>query len=143
LLVFSLKTLAPVVCYPKDDTAANKREYKQVAEEHKNLLAVLIQSKHHRSQTDAQGHQLSERFGIEYRKCVATTIPFLFVLISDAVKIANDQHIPLPYNGNGYFVGRDSLCQLFGDFLYNIRSESWLSREDEEEKGEKKAEEKK
>ncbi len=137
LLVFSLKSLVPVVCCPKGDTPAHKREYKQVAEQHKNLLAVLIQSKYHRSPTDAQGHHISERFGIEYQKCIATPIPFLFVLISDAVKISNDQHIPLPYNGNGYFVGRDSLRQLFGDFLYNIRSESWLSREEEEEKKKK------
>lgn len=138
LLVFSLKTLAPAVCFPKDDTPADKRGYKQVAEQHKNLLAVLIQSKHHRSATNAQGRDLSEHLSTEYRKCVGTPIPFLFVLISDAMRISNEQHIPLPYNGNGYFVGRDSLCQLYGEFLFDIRSESWLSKEEEEEKKKKK-----
>ena len=139
VLVFSLKTSVPAVCCPKDDTALdNKREYKQVAEQHKNLLAVLIQSKHHHSATNAEGRDLSEKMGIEYRKCVASPIPFLFVLISDAKKITMKKDITLPYNGNGYFVGRNSLRQLYGDFLYDIRSESWLSRE--EEKEEKKSE---
>ena len=88
------------------------------------MLAVLLQSKHHRVPESAS----AEAFRAEYAKCIDTPIPFIFVLISDAPNVTSRKWMSWPYNGNGYFVGRDQLPQFYGEFLYRMREEAWLAK---------------
>lgn len=127
MLVLELDQPAPLSCCPLSNSSDSKsREYKNIAKEHQKLLAVLIQSKHHRDPDSA----CAESFKTEYLKCINTPIPFIFILISDAATVTYSQHISWPYNGNGFFVGgHDQLAQLYGQFLYTIRAESWLNGE--------------
>ena len=128
ILLLELLEPAPLACCPADlalGVLADRREYKSIPSEYMKLLAVLIQSKHHEKPDDANG----ESYKREYLKCLGTPIPFIYVLISDAATVTYQNHIKWPYNGNGYFVGgHDQLQRLLGEFLFGIRSESWLSR---------------
>lgn len=126
ILLLELDGPAPSVCCPANVAVGERttRTYKTIAPEHRNLLAVLLQSKHHRDPDSAHG----EVFVKEYAKCINTPIPFIFVLISDAPHVTHQMSLSWPYNGNGYFVGRDQLQQFYGDFLYHIREEAWLPK---------------
>jgi hypothetical protein len=126
ILLLKLDGPAPRACCPANIAIGERSEtrtYKTIAPEHQNLLAVLVQSK-----LALQQHcDPNEVFVREYAKCIHTPIPFIFVLISDAPHVAHQQNITWPFNGNGYFVGRDQLRQLYGEFLSRIRAEAWLS----------------
>lgn len=96
--------------------------------QHRNKLAIFIQSKQHK---DREQQQVGERFPKEYQKCEKITcVPWLFVLISDSDHIAKAANIPLPWKGNGFFVGQDELEDLYGRPLYLIRKEEWASVEE-------------
>ena len=124
ILLLKLDGPAPRACCPANIAIGERSEartYKTIAPEHQNLLAVLVQSK----LALQQQCDPDEVFVREYAKCIHTPIPFIFVLISDVPHVAH--HITWPFNGNGYFVGRDQLRQLYGEFLSRIRAEAWLS----------------
>lgn len=125
ILLLQLDGPAPRACYPANIAVGDRtiRLYKTIAPEHRNLLALLLQSKHHRDPDSAR----PEVFGQEYAKCLDTPIPFVFILISDAPRVAHQGSLSWPYNGNGYFVGRDQLHQFYGAFLCKIRQEAWLA----------------
>lgn len=122
LLLLKLAKPAPRACCPANIAVSegSTRQYKTIAPEHRNLLVVLLQSKHHVS--DAR----NESYQAEYAKCIATPIPFIFVLISSAPDVTWSATIKWPYNGNGYFVGKENLQEFYGDFLYRMRAEAWL-----------------
>jgi len=124
ILLLQLDAPAPRACCPANVAAGDRveRRYKEIAPQHQKMLAVLIQSKHHGGPST-----LSEAFGKEYAKCIDTPIPFVFILISDAPTVAHQQHITWPYNGNGFFVGRNELRRFYGEVLFGIRAESWLA----------------
>lgn len=126
ILLLELDGPAPRACCPANVAVGERttRTYKTIAPAHHNLLAVLLQSKHHRV-PDSAG---AEVFRDEYAKCIDTPIPFIFVLISDAPNVTHNQWLSWPYNGNGYFVGRDQLQQFYGEFLYHIRAEAWVAK---------------
>ncbi|MFZ5487875.1 MAG: hypothetical protein ACOY5G_12925 [Pseudomonadota bacterium] len=123
ILLLELDAPAPPACCPANVAAGERveRRYKEIAPQHQKMLAVLIQSKHHGGPSAP-----SEAFGKEYAKCIDTPIPFVFILISDAPTVAHQQHITWPYNGNGFFVGRNELHHFYGEVLCGIRAEAWL-----------------
>lgn len=123
ILLLELDEPAPLSCCP-DNIPVDEhitRRYKSIAPAHQKMLAVLLHNKLHLKLDD----NLGEVFGLEYAKCIQTPIPFIFVLISDAPMVSKS--ITWPYNGNGYFVGCNQLQQFYGEFLYRIRAEAWLS----------------
>ena len=90
--------------------------------QHRDKLAVFLQSKQH---TASQQHK-NESFTREYDKCARITcVPWIFVMISDAHNITFAKHVPLPFKGNGFFVGNDALEKLYGKPLFSIRAEEW------------------
>lgn len=95
---------------------------KTMLPKHENVLAVLFKSNLHHCHDSTS----SERFQLEYTKCIKTPLPFIFIFISDASTVTSSNQLSWPYNGNGYFVGRDQLQQFYGEVLYRIRAEAWL-----------------
>lgn len=124
-LLVELVQPAPPACYPAEFCPGERRprQCKVMSSALGRILLILVQSKFHSN----PGQASSEAFGVEYRKCIDTPIPFIFVLISDAPRVTFEKHISWPYNGNGVFVGgEEPLRSLYGSFLYNIRAEAWL-----------------
>lgn len=92
--------------------------------QHKNKLAIFIQSNKHVEQQQGVG----ERFSVEYNKCSGITcVAWLFVMISDADHIVRSKSMAMPWKGNGFFVGRDDLETFYGGALYRIRAEEWAA----------------
>ena len=129
ILLFELLEDCPRALCPRNIKAMHpdQRLYKNIAPEHRKLLAVLIQSKHHGDPNKSA----AERYDCEYAKCIDTPLPFVFVLISDSPTAAKQKKFLWPYNGNGYFVGLHDLRTFYGEYLYNIRAESWIDRKPE------------
>lgn len=135
-LVLRLCQPAPREFYPLSlPNARREKEFKDIRPQHRNVLAVLIQSKLH-----GGSYPANEPFTEEYAKCLPIPIPFVFVFLSDAKTVTRSPSVTFPYNGNGYFVGgmppdkapqqrtRAVGCDLedfYGSYLYALRTEAY------------------